>query len=1279
MNADIVQIIVAVIGISGPIILELIRQRNTASLETTEQPPRDLDSPVSEPLVNIKGAQKRNLLDLSIMLLYGAFFSTILAHSLLVSGRVPNLKLEILIKILLITILTTGTLVLGWYWRKGELTVGILSITTLVVLLLSPGGPIIADFKEEGESGLFLMFPLFVLVLLATTSAIYHFGNPLSKNTPHRSRYKVILLLSGLLIISSITLGQQYVDNVSQDDLTPKFTGNQIDKAEEVLSNLREKKLPERGLFYRLGSEIALSEYYRNNYFQVLSSITEFSENNDQARNDILNSLKIYFNDSPINPLPYLADRLLWIHPTVREGNTQLNIELPGKTAQERLKTLSNRRIIYAMLVQSNILSKFLPIFNYSTDVTKFWDVEQKTKPQDILFSKEKTESEKFRNRRKELENLFPPLLNKNYTYFLRQELALPNSEEAYIVYSAYAKFAPSPQIKNLKNEFYNLPPLSQRAFITYIAENYIVEKNGQEIYKNYNILSNIRSKIPDEDKTKFPELQEVSSTDILSLATLIDSNTNANPVSQKMTPNLRKFANAIYSILKGDKQGRKEFRELLNSDIPEVSVSHLFNQKIYDLIDSIESELDNEDKINLFSILRDPVTPTIQKIVATLPSYDAQKQWLTSLLTEFTELTPENQEAILHHLAIATYRAQGVHSLDALPLLIFQAQSLSYWLAFLCATILMLPIIALATLSGGFFGSKLVERDRIRELIAVERSYGEQINQSHTMGIPVELRGRENLIKRLRNLSGRGWSTIAVVGRRGIGKSRILYELYQPTIVTSPNYGVKAWISAPSQYQEEDFIESILEQLAFNAEKAVADYLGALPFAVRQLEGLLASSGLVIFIVATSIIAAQLFIIQESLDRPEVMITWFPILLVIVASIICLIVYISHLQPLDLSPWLENDRSHSPDTVLLYRRIQEIFKHISFRHIQTNTISRLIGQGKSKLTIISELIAVVVGIFFFILLIEVLFWIVIIALLVWIFTSYKKRTRKGFTSERGASLMSLIAEYRNFATTVVYRLEQGALGQGSKNVMICIDELDKIVELDELRNFLRRMKGIFEVPGVYYYLSLSEDALAALYLGSAEGKNEVDSSLDHIVRIPPLSWEKSQEVAKEYLVEKRGVSQLDSKMVDVLVTISFGIPRDILRRCDELIAGEDSVATAPQELVNQRRKEQVEIAADSHEWSIQQRESLKEEAFQSSKAAKQALEKLSNTGSNLRESRVLVLIWILCCIECAHGLEDSKRRDFLKKLYDLGYSITLSLPSDLIAQINLLESNFLL
>ena len=168
-----------------------------------------------------------------------------------------------------------------------------------------------------------------------------------------------------------------------------------------------------------------------------------------------------------------------------------------------------------------------------------------------------------------------------------------------------------------------------------------------------------------------------------------------------------------------------------------------------------------------------------------------------------------------------------------------------------------------------------------------------------------------------------------------------------------------------------------------------------------------------------------------------------------------------------------------------------------------------------------------------------------IVAVLVWL----QLYTRDGGgAAGRGMSLMSLISEYRNFASEVVFRLEHDALGPDVSNrpkVLICIGmRLDKIIEFEEVRIFLRRMKGVFEIPGIDYYLSLSEDSLAALYLGSAEGKNEIDSSLDHIVRIPPLTWEECREVADAYL-QARSSGQIGERAVDILVAVSYGIPRD--------------------------------------------------------------------------------------------------------------------------------------
>ena len=277
---------------------------------------------------------------------------------------------------------------------------------------------------------------------------------------------------------------------------------------------------------------------------------------------------------------------------------------------------------------------------------------------------------------------------------------------------------------------------------------------------------------------------------------------------------------------------------------------------------------------------------------------------------------------------------------------------------------------------------------------------------------------------------------------------------------------------------------------------------------------------------------------------------------------------------------------------------------------------------------------------------------------------------------ERGSNLMALVSTYREFASTVVYRLEQGALGQTEKgSVMVCIDELDKIIDLDSLRDFLRRMKGIFEVPGVYYYLSLSEDALSTLYLGTAEGKNEVDSSLDHIVRIAPLSWEKSNELTLDYL-QRRGYSDTDLLVSNILAASSFGLPRDILRRVDEFLAKDNPLEESPSKVISSIRREQIELSVESYNWPIDWYKRMSGDPEVAIANLDQTMKSLTANVEtiNVRGVRSLVLIWVLCTIEVSMQLQPSDRASLLEKLHDFGYQISLIPPNDLFTTIENIE-----
>ena len=107
----------------------------------------------------------------------------------------------------------------------------------------------------------------------------------------------------------------------------------------------------------------------------------------------------------------------------------------------------------------------------------------------------------------------------------------------------------------------------------------------------------------------------------------------------------------------------------------------------------------------------------------------------------------------------------------------------------------------------------------------------------------------------------------------------------------------------------------------------------------------------------------------------------------------------------------------------------------------------------------------------------------------------------------------------------------------------------------------------------------MSEDALNALYLGIPEGKNEIDSSFDHIIKIPPVDCKLGEKICEAYIKRHYvGSDNVDSKLYRCIAAVSFGVPRDIIRRSDELLARKNlhkDIAFVPDNL----RKIQIKIA----------------------------------------------------------------------------------------------------
>lgn len=183
---------------------------------------------------------------------------------------------------------------------------------------------------------------------------------------------------------------------------------------------------------------------------------------------------------------------------------------------------------------------------------------------------------------------------------------------------------------------------------------------------------------------------------------------------------------------------------------------------------------------------------------------------------------------------------------------------------------------------------------------------------------------------------------------------------------------------------------------------------------------------------------------------------------------------------------------------------------------------------------------------------------------------------------ERPATLSTLVNDFRALA-------EQGAAL--TDRVVIAIDELDKMDDPDKVRSLLRDIKGVFEVPGVHFLVSVSEEAARNLNLGALTGRSEFNSSFYTVIELPPIS----PDACADLLFHR---SQVPRDLGRVLGVLAGGNPREVLRLAEfvaqspsatgaaderrgyDIPAGEAVIATLKEEALSLRRE--IVTAVDS-------------------------------------------------------------------------------------------------
>lgn len=141
-------------------------------------------------------------------------------------------------------------------------------------------------------------------------------------------------------------------------------------------------------------------------------------------------------------------------------------------------------------------------------------------------------------------------------------------------------------------------------------------------------------------------------------------------------------------------------------------------------------------------------------------------------------------------------------------------------------------------------------------------------------------------------------------------------------------------------------------------------------------------------------------------------------------------------------------------------------------------------------------------------------------------------------TAERPLSLPEIVTNLRIF-------LQRAS---SDFTVIIGIDELDKIHPEEDAERFLNDIKVIFGIEGVFFLVSVSENALSAFERKGIPIRNAFDSCFDDILHVRYLTLSAAREVVQ------RRILGMPYPFLCLCHCLSGGLPRDLIRVCRNLL-----------------------------------------------------------------------------------------------------------------------------
>jgi hypothetical protein len=916
-----------------------------------------------------------------------------------------------------------------------------------------------------------LAIPLFLMVALATMFTLRRFRTGTAGTQGGRVSMLGLILLP--VVVCSLAQGRRFLTDIQFDERTPKSLGREGQSLLESSATVSHSDLV---VLYRLFAEVTLAPTYSQQYLISKERRAQFVSKNKLATNPTrrsadeeeespaaapfsnpLDYIPVMFSDLSENEMSrFLTARLKWIHPVNEVPGEDAGLALPGLTARQRIENLTDGRVLVVLTDQDLLRQQFLSHFQYSPVVKNTFAEKKDDDPQStVSVMLQKVFGNTDQISASSFKDVYPISQLRDYPQALVHELALPFTEEAYVAFCDYRAYSARLAVRDggqvlssLLSTFESLDSEQQRAVAHYVS----LAPKPQAVISTLAAVSSVDFPPPGAQL----QLRSVGER-IEELAAGRTPTTAGGHEAEAA------LAQKVFAATARSADSRLQVVALLKQADPAASVSRLLTKQVLDLSEQISQKLNSEQQGLYIQLTFNPIRRAASELIKDMPEQARQ------LLTSYVALTPEEQDKVLHYLALGLYRSGGEYSLNPLKQMIVQAQSVSDLLGHLTSFAIFFPLFLIAAGVGYFGAGRLVALDRLRLRTEQEASVDDASQLSTEF---VDLVGRRSDIERATRLTRRGRSTVALTGKRGSGKSRLLREIFRSE-TASRSVGV--WIDCPTRYEQDEFVSAMLERLAMAVEARTAKQIGIPNVRVRRLNDLLFREMLAIYSCMSMCLLLGFYSVFSATPRPDLLSLWAPIWLMALPAL-SLLVFERHSQTAP-SNFVSND-DHNYDTSVLYEKTAAVLRYLSGRSSGRLGARYGVNEGV-RIAILS-----VVGLIFMYFAVEALFYkpagglmgamgiplpsryqeIALALSFGFFWVVIYLSTKRGDSIPEGTSLITLVEAYRQYAKDAVFRLAKQALGSETRGIVVCIDELDKITNVDDMRQFIRTIKTITSV-----------------------------------------------------------------------------------------------------------------------------------------------------------------------------------------------------------------------